>query len=148
MICSSVIICRREFGFRLTCGKFYGAKTRGPRLFCRINRKKVLGQKPTFSCRVRYDFGLIHNFVNKMLRPAGPVPTCVRPVVENSGQSTLDPTRGGDLVFGKHEFSQKMQVRGTVLHMVSLLSRVKILNLLKKFCRPSNCLDRVTIDLS
>ena len=84
MTSSSVIIGRIEFRFCLPCRKFYSLKSRGPRLFCIFTQKKVLGQKPTFSCRVGCHFLPVCNFVIREVRPAVPVPALVRPIVGNS----------------------------------------------------------------
>ena len=89
--CSSLITGRREFGFGFPCRKFCCAKTRGPRLFCIFINKKVLGWKPTFSCRVGCQIGATGKIVILEVRMTGPVPTYVRPIVANS--LVLTPSR-------------------------------------------------------
>ena len=122
--CSQIfIIGAREFRFVAEGADFKGAQTRGPRLFCRTSRKKVIPGKPRKKLTFAYSHVTVDSELIRDAKPMGPVRSSAEfksPLL--SYPTPINP-RWDYLLNPFSPVSQKMQVRGTNSHMASITSR-------------------------
>ena len=72
--CSQIfIIGAREFRFVAKGAEFIGAQSRGPRLFCRTSRKKVIPGKPRKKLTFAYSHVTVDSELIRNSKPVGPV---------------------------------------------------------------------------